>query len=365
MKEDPRDSAQKALDEMYNENRKLKEINSKLLNNLATLRTTYQKELNHLRDCLQCKQNSENFQFIDLKIFDGTAGFDESTMLIFNTKISQLQAAYMERIESLIQQNKCLQKDIDNFKAVSAPNSIPPNEMNADGFISRLAVINEDPKNIFDALNKHFGSAWMQRVIEKEYFLQPDIGKNLEMEFDLKLEKVRQDAEQQMNLLSIKYNEKNKILTQDIESLKEENAQLISLHKKEIDRLKKEIDDDIAAKIKIREKTLIQMYEEENIKIRQDNQECELMVGKLHASIMIKRWGYLNALLKISQEENTETKKTLLQQSIAIYSGKIEQYANESLISYTDKIKSLTEEKYQLQLQLDEGSYENYVYAIM
>ena len=119
--------------------------------------------------------------------------------------------------------------------------AISIHELNADDIVEKLSIIEEDPKPIWEGFVKYYGNGFFNKMIEKEFGINPDtheeIGNKFGQEVDFlriemndKFQQISQEAKDHIEKLKKKMKQKQT----EVLALKENQEEEIAKIRKEI-----------------------------------------------------------------------------------------------------------------------------------
>jgi hypothetical protein len=212
-----------ALDEASGQIKKLLERNSVLEESYKAMRYSFLKEVQAYRDQLfKLEKHPENFEPVNVQFFSGLEIIDDRTRELLDQKISLITADFNFKLLRMQSHNTTLEDKIMKFEKICALNNvgITIDEMNADDIISKLHIVEQNSLPIWEAFSKHYGAGYFNKMIEKEFGINPDtheeIGNkfgqevdNIRIDMNAKLDKISKEARSQIDMLKLKSRQKS------------------------------------------------------------------------------------------------------------------------------------------------------------
>ncbi|CAI2359505.1 unnamed protein product [Moneuplotes crassus] len=245
----------------------IKRVNSSLLDNIkmalekATkrikqqdeqfrdMRYKYLKELQAYRDQLFKLENyPDNFEPMDVKYFTGLEILDEKTREILDKKVKTITEDYNFKLLRIHTHNMKLEDKIKKFELLCKGKNvaISINELNADDIVQKLSIVESDALPIWEGFVKHYGNGFFNKMIEKEFGINPDtheeIGNkfgqevnNIRLEMIEKFEKLSKESKEHIDQLKTKLRQKQTEMLALRENQEEEITKLRETMKKELE----------------------------------------------------------------------------------------------------------------------------------
>eukprot|EP00347_Sterkiella_histriomuscorum_P018385 403345701 len=178
-----------------------KDQNKELHQVISSMRATYTKELQNLRDALVHKQKDKNYQYTEVRFFDTTETMDEGTKAMLNMKISDVQRMYEDQIKQQQDKLDVFQRQIIMFEKLCEDGNmlVSLDELNAFDISKKLAIVEKDPKILWKALESVFGFGFFHPTIEEEFGITPAFKEQITKQYNEELNKARYETQAKVN----------------------------------------------------------------------------------------------------------------------------------------------------------------------
>lgn len=235
-----------ALDDANSKILILEEKNYTLIESYKTMRYSFLKELQAYKDQLfKLEKYPENFEPINVQFFSGLEILDDRTRELLDKKISYITDDYNFKLLRMQKHQMALEDKITKFEKLCKGKNVAVsiNELNADDIVSKLYIVEGESLPIWEAFGKHYGVGFFNKMIEKEFGINPDtheeIGNrfgqevnNIRIEMSAKLDKISKEAKSQIDMLKVKLRQKST----EYLAIKEEQEDEITKIKQEIQK---------------------------------------------------------------------------------------------------------------------------------
>ena len=306
---------QSSKDSILKANLKIK----KLEESIKTMRYQFMKELqNYKNQLFRAQKYPDNFEPIKVNYFSGLDNIDEQTTELLNKKIEQVGDDYNFKILRMQKHACSLEDKIMKFEKICREQNvgIKIDEMNADDIIYKLSIVENQSQPIWEAVTKHYGSGFFNKMIEKEFGINPDSHEEIGNRFGQEVSSIRIKANDSFNQLSSEM----KVHIEGLKTrLRQKHTEWLSL-KEEVEEEVKKISEDIQEKWdqKMIELRAIDFkkYDEEKWDLFKVIRNLEANIAKLKGSDKSQNFNKQSEKLKSftnqSQNGNFDEKSKLL-----------------------------------------------------
>lgn len=245
---------QKIPDEIQKEIQKLQVTIKTDNDTINKMRYDFLKELQVLREMVYRKENlGDDFEYMDIYFFSPSSELDEKTCFILNSKLKEVSTQFNSKMALLKKTNDILQRNITNFEKFNedTPGLFSYHEVNADGIVKKLAMVDDNPRSIWQAFDKHYGHSFFLDVIREEFGLIPKVNSQIEKKFNDKLFEYQKQAAEQVSKLVERYHKEISDLRDELKLKNDVIEEMNRNHAAELEETRSEIEK--AFKLKMRE----------------------------------------------------------------------------------------------------------------
>ena len=201
--------------------KKLREEREKL----SEKKIKYLKQLQHLKDQLNKREHlGEGFEYFEVEHFDLTEDMTEEGKVAAELKIADMREHFNRRMVSLRKRNLELEKMVKKYETIAA---LQASGMNVQTMMRKLAAITQKPQEIWDAIERQFGSGFMTEVIKQEYDVSSgSSGAQIEHRMKSQLLRYENEAEKKLDAVSQKLGLELEKVREQLKQKEEEYSKL-------------------------------------------------------------------------------------------------------------------------------------------
>ena len=187
--------------------------------------------------------------------------------------------------------NDYLKQTIENYEEVNkdTPGLFAYREVNAEGIIKKLSLIEDSPKRVWNALEQFYGHSFFLDVIKEKFGLIPKVNSKFEREFNEKLMKYQQEATDQINKLIDRYYNELSTMRDDLQKKNETIDEMITNHSHELEKVKTETEEAFNSKIKDKENAVKMLCEYEIEGLKRKIKELESLIRELSNNKLLSK----------------------------------------------------------------------------
>ncbi len=251
---------------------------------LNKMRYDFLKELQTLREMVYRKENlGEDFEYMDVYFFSPTSEMDEKTCFVLNAKIKELASQFNAKLGLLKKANDVLQRNIQNFEKFNAetPGLFNYHEMNAEGVVKKLTMVEENARVIWQAFDKQYGNSFFLDVIREEFGLIPKVNSQMEKQFNDKLLDYQRQAIDQVNKLVDRYHKEITALKEELKKRGDLVEEMNRTHASELEQVRTEVERSMKIKFRDQEDVMKTIFFSEKDSLQRRISELENMVTEL------------------------------------------------------------------------------------
>lgn len=126
----------------------------------------------------------------------------EEVKIAAELKIGDMREHFNRRMVSLRKRNLELEKMVKKYETIAA---LQASEMNVHTMMRKIAAITQNAQEIWDAIERQFGSGFMTEVIKQEYDVSSgSSGAQIEHRMKSQLQRYESEAEKKLEAVSQK-----------------------------------------------------------------------------------------------------------------------------------------------------------------
>jgi len=139
--------------------------------------------------------------------------------------------------------NSKLEEQIQKFDQLCKHNNvgITIHELNADDVINKLKIIEKESLPIWEAFIKHYGNGFFNKMIEREFGINPDTHEEIGNKFGEEVNNIRITSNNKFEQLRKETNERIETMKDALKKIKTEYERLQIAQEEEITKAKMEI----------------------------------------------------------------------------------------------------------------------------
>jgi hypothetical protein len=182
--------------------KKLSDKNEKLEESIKTMRYTFMKELQGYKNQLFILEKfPETFEPIKVHYFTGLESIDEQTLELLNKKIDLITDDYNFKLLRMQKYNMSLEEKIGKFEKIWKEKNvgITINELSADDIIHKLSIVESEAAPIWEAFSKYYGGGFFNKMIEKEFGINPDTHEEIGNKFGQEVNNLRETSNEKFS----------------------------------------------------------------------------------------------------------------------------------------------------------------------
>ncbi len=248
------------------------------------MRYDFLKELQLLREMVYRRENlGDDFEYMDVHFFSPTAEIDDKTCFVLNARLKEIVSEFNGRLGVLKKANDSLQHSIETYEKISAdaPGLIAYHEMTAEVIVQKLAMVEDNARIIWQALDKQYGHAFFLDVIREEFGLIPKVNSEIAKQFNDKLFDYQRQARDQVGKLVDQYHKEITALKDEIKRKGDLIEEMNRKHVTELEEVRGEVEKAIKIKFRDQEDVMKTIFYSEKDSLQRRISDLENLVTEL------------------------------------------------------------------------------------